>query len=161
MRAKGKLSQSRIDQLDAIGVNWAPPNGNIERGILLLKTFKQREGHVMVPDSWVEDGFPLGEWLVNRRQFFKKGKIQPEHKRALDALGVVWDVNEFKWEKAMSAVRDFLKGHELSSLVRGVHHNGVNIGSWRIYHLHEYRKGKLPEKRIKDLEKLGLLERKR
>ncbi len=160
-RRDGKLARGRIGELDQLGIDWSPPNGNIERGFELLKVYKKRESHVMVPDGWIEDGFPLGEWLVNRRQFYKKGKIQPEHKRALDALGVVWDINEYKWDRAVAAVRDFLKTHEISGLVRGIHHNGVNIGSWRTNTLHDYRKGKLPEKRIQDLEKLGLLERKR
>lgn len=155
------LSPVQIAELESVGINWTPPNGDIERGIALLTAFKKREGHAMVPDRWVEDGFPLGEWLVNRRQFYKKGKILPEHMRAMNKLGVVWDVNDFKWERAISAVRDFLKSHEVREVLRGVHHNGVNIGSWRDNTMHNYRKGKLSEKRIRDLEKLGLLERKR
>jgi superfamily II DNA or RNA helicase len=157
-KAEGTLGAERVAELESIGIDWAPPNGNIERGFELLKAFKRREGHVMVPDSWIEDGFPLGEWLVNRRQFYKRGKIQPEHKRDLDALGVVWDVNEFKWDRRVSAVRDFLKDHRLSEVVRGVHHNGLNIGSWRNNAMHSYRRGKLSEKQIKDLVSLGLVE---
>jgi len=158
MRAKGKLSQSRINQLDAIGVNWAPPNGNIELGFQLLNAYKKREGHVMVPDNWMEDGFALGEWLTNRRMFRKRGTIPQEQERELERLGVVWSVNEYKWDRGVAAVRDFLKDHRLNDLVRGVHHNGVNIGSWRNNTMHNFRQGKLSEKQIRDLVSLGLLE---
>jgi superfamily II DNA or RNA helicase len=156
--AEGTLSPERVAELESIGIDWSPPNGNIERGFELLKVFKRREGHVMVPDNWIEDGFALGVWLTNRRAFKKRGTILAEHERELERLGVVWSVNDFKWDRRVSAVRDFLKDHRLSEVVRGVHHNGVNIGSWRNNAMHSYRQGKLSKKQITDLVSLGLVD---
>ena len=157
-KAAGGLSTEQVAELEGIGINWAPPNGNIELGFELLTAFKKREGHVMVPDNWIEDGFALGEWLTNRRMFKKRGTILPEQERELERLGVVWSVNDFKWDRGVAAVRDFLKDHRLVEVVRGVHHNGVNIGSWRNNTMHSFRRGKLSEKQIRDLVSLGLVD---
>ncbi len=97
---KGALSPQRIAMLDSIGFEWANPSSPgrtyqehlaqmWEDQFLRLKAFHQRFGHSRVPSTWSED-LRLVRWVEKQRLAFRKGRISPEHRARLDALGFVW-----------------------------------------------------------------------
>ena len=57
---KGKLDECYQHRLEKLGVSWDPHTEQWERNFILLKQYKEREGHCNVPNSHEEDGVKLG-----------------------------------------------------------------------------------------------------
>jgi superfamily II DNA or RNA helicase len=92
---KGKLAQNHIEQLEAINEwVWDPLEHEYEKAFSQLKQYVDSNGHSLVPQSFVTDTmFRLGNWVGNRRQEYKTGKLPPARVEQLSALpGWVWDV---------------------------------------------------------------------
>lgn len=96
-----KLSDEQRKQLDELGFIWDPFEKAWQRAFNFLKTYKEREGHCLVPDHHKENGFNLGKWVGKQRG--KRKKMSIERRRSLDALGFVW--NAKKGMAADSSVR--------------------------------------------------------
>ena len=94
----GKITQERIDQLTAIGVDFKDTQKREEAQwqskLELLRQYRQHHGHCRVPQSYEIDGVKLGTWLYTQRQGYKKhreGKpshITQERIDQLTAIGV-------------------------------------------------------------------------
>jgi hypothetical protein len=54
----------------------------------LLK-YKEREGDCLVPQSYSEEGFPLGYWVSIQRN--QTASLSGERRQRLDEIGFVWD----------------------------------------------------------------------
>ncbi len=82
---KGKLSEDRIKKLDSLG-DWNPNYDEIldeqwEENFEIVKKFKEEN-----------DRFPTqkelgGQWLINQRRTYKKGKLSEDRIKKLDSLG--------------------------------------------------------------------------
>jgi len=73
--------------------SWDPFADRFEENFRVLEQFVEREGHARVPDSHVEDGVRLGNWVGTRRSDYRNGKREPEHVARLEALpGWSWRV---------------------------------------------------------------------
>ncbi|RLN79584.1 hypothetical protein BBJ28_00004327 [Nothophytophthora sp. Chile5] len=91
----------------------------------LLQTFKELKGHLLVPTDfeipmddkrWAESawGYSLGLAVKRLRQIQRhsKNKLPDDLVEALDAMGFVWDVSDFKWTViVMPALRRFHQIH--------------------------------------------------
>ena len=98
----------------------------------LLRAFREREGHVRVPNDHVvaEGGEALGGWLSKQRQMHRSGRLVPTRARRLEALGVVWDVLADQWERSYTLLRAFheREGH---AIVPYAHvEEGERLGQW-------------------------------
>jgi superfamily II DNA or RNA helicase len=83
-----KLSQDRLKKLEKLGFDWNPLETDWQEGLHHLKSFKQWEGHCLVPVAHYEDGYPLGRWV--NRQRTGKDRMSPDRRRQLDKLGFAW-----------------------------------------------------------------------
>ena len=83
---KGKLDDVRVEKLDAIGMVWDVPEHKFNIAVDALLTFKAREGHINVPHSHQEDGYPLGAWVNNRKT--KWDQMSEEHQKRLLEIGL-------------------------------------------------------------------------
>lgn len=114
-----------------------------------LRSWKQKHGHCTVPKA---EG-KLGRWVVRQRELFKKGKLEPERREQLDALGFVWNTNEAAWD------------YRYNLLVHYVQQNGhccvpiadAALGMWVAKMRANYRRGKLPTHRVQKLEHIGFV----
>jgi hypothetical protein len=91
---RGQLSEVRRQRLEALPRwVWAPRDVAWEEAFTRLLRFTQREGHSRVPPGYRdEDGFTLGQWVINERVFRRSDKLSDEQKRRLeDVPGWVWD----------------------------------------------------------------------
>jgi hypothetical protein len=61
---------------------------------LLFLQFRDREGHLKVPQGHVEDGQKLGYWIYNQRRRKRIGRLCPEHERRLNEVGVIWNARD-------------------------------------------------------------------
>ena len=86
---EGRLDPERKRRLDERGFDWDPKLDAWEVMFGELKGYKERFGDCNVPQVWKENP-PLGRWVHNQRMAEKKGKLLPERKARLDALGFEW-----------------------------------------------------------------------
>jgi hypothetical protein len=95
-RRRGKLSEERAHRLEALsGWRWNLYDAAWEEGFARLWTFAEREGHARVPQSYRDDGYQLGNWVINQRQFRRRGKLSDERVRRLEALpGWAWEIGK-------------------------------------------------------------------
>jgi hypothetical protein len=72
-----------------------------QRGFSALKKFKRRERHCRVPRLHLERKFKLGQWVAVQR--YSKDTLAPKRKARLNALGFMWNRNDWLWEKGFAA----------------------------------------------------------
>ncbi|MHB1523759.1 MAG: DEAD/DEAH box helicase [Candidatus Dormibacteria bacterium] len=85
--ALGKLSEGRRRRLEALpGWSWNVVASRQQSALLILRRFVAREGHARVPAAHVEDGFPLGAWVAERRRAYRRGKLDQMLAEELIAL---------------------------------------------------------------------------
>jgi hypothetical protein len=84
---KNKLSSDRVARLEALAFCWDLKAARWNERIAELIAFKKANGHCNVP----QDGSPLGGWVCNLRQFYKKNRLSLERIAQLTALGFCWN----------------------------------------------------------------------
>jgi len=90
---KAKLSQDRVDKLEAIGFEWDPFQGQWMKMFQKLVAYQQKFGNVAVPERWKEDP-QLGLWVSKQR----RGCKDPYRIDLLNGIGFVWEVKVPKVE---------------------------------------------------------------
>jgi hypothetical protein len=87
---KGRLSPEQIKELDSLGFAWDPLTEQWETGFDSLKKFRQREGHCLVAQKHIEEGFGLGNWVSRQRLLMRSRQLSPDRLKRLQTLGFVW-----------------------------------------------------------------------
>jgi hypothetical protein len=123
-----KLSVEQRQRLDALGFVWNSLEADWSEGFNYLKTYKGREGHCRVPQSYRENGFRLGGWVSLQRG--NRDRMSAERRQQLDTLGFIWAALPNKWEEGFSRLKAY-KEREGDCRVRALHvENGFRLGSW-------------------------------
>lgn len=146
---RGLLTRDRIAALEAVpGWAWDRREENFQEGFTKLQVFTKREGHSRVPQRHVEDDFPIGAWVLARRQEYAAGKLSEERRRALESLtGWTWSPQGEDFIRNLRLLRRFVNREGHSQVASTHRERGVALGKW-VAHLREfYRNGRLPAER--------------
>jgi hypothetical protein len=145
------LTAERQRKLDEIGFDWAPREGGWKNALRLLKRYKGREGHCSVPVVHKEDGFGLGQWVINQRA--KRSTLTPERQRKLDKIGFDWDPFEKEWEEGFGQLTLY-KDREGNCRVPQEHNeNSFRLGQW--VRVQRTSRNTLSESRRQKLDEIG------
>ena len=87
---RGMLSQERIDLLESVGFSWEHFDEAWVARFNELFDYKNENGDCNVPCS---QG-PLGMWVGNQRQSYKKGKMSQDRIELLNSIGFGWVLRE-------------------------------------------------------------------
>lgn len=87
-----KLSQDRINRLDATGFRWSPKKDNWEECFGQLLLYKENyNGDTNVP--WDYQTYPrLSWWVRNQRTSYREGKLEQARIDRLNEIGFCWRV---------------------------------------------------------------------
>ena len=118
-----------------------------------LKKFRAREGHCLVPQDHIEDGFNLGIWCNTQRT--DADKILPDRKDRLNALGFNWDVLTHQWEAGFAALKAFHRDNGHCLVPDKYEEDGINLGNW--VKVKRSRANKLSSDRKNRLNELGFV----
>jgi superfamily II DNA or RNA helicase len=153
-----RLSPERIAALDALGMVWDTATDDWRRGLESAKTYRDTHGHLRVPASYVmDDGFPLGTWISNRRGERKRNKLPADHIAALDTLGMIWDAREDRWQRGIKAAQRYRKEHgDLLAPVSFIADDGFRLGTWLFSARQRRKAGSLSTQRIAALDALDM-----
>ena len=129
LRAKrDRLPKDRIAALDRLGFVWDSADADFERNFRLLQAFAAREGHVKVPQKWIENGVRLGGWVNNLRH--GEARLTPEQLGRLKAIGFIWKPLEIALEAKISLLEAFVQREGHARVPQLWVENGVRLGTW-------------------------------
>lgn len=168
----GALTEERIAKLDAIGMIWGGYRDlSWERNYAAAKAYYEAYGNLNVVITYItEDGLRLGSWVAQLRSIRKNESqrryLTPERIRALDEIGMVWDVSDYLWLRYYNAcVAYYRENGNLDVPLKYVSADGVRLGTWlnnvRSTHNGKGNGSRLLPEQVKALDDLGMLWNKR
>ena len=129
----GKLTQNRIERLEAIGMVWSTSNDLWEQNYAAATQYYLEHGDLEVPIKYeTPSGFGLGVWLGAQRAAHKAGELPQEQVERLDALGMDWtNRNDRKWMSLYDVAAAYYHEHgNLNVPSEYVTPDGVLLGKW-------------------------------
>jgi uncharacterized protein YrrD len=151
VKRKGKLSADKIKRLDALGFVWDPLEQAWEDRFSELVAYKQKHGDCLVPSSVKHE--QLYRWVSKQRQ--KRGMLDADKIKRLDALGFVWHTLEQAWEDRFRELVAYKQRHG-DCLVPSSWKNR-QLAMWVNTQRAVKKKAKLSADRIKRLDALGFV----
>lgn len=118
------MTLERVRELDKVGFCWDTHEATWLERYRELVSFKEKNGHCLVPTNFTQN-VKLGTWIHHQRRQYKKYKegkachITDDRIRALDSLGFVWSTRVGKVDTSGSLCSDTETEHdeELSTTV--------------------------------------------
>lgn len=126
----------------------------------------REHGHLNVPKHYkTPEGYSLGAWLQTQRRVHcgsVPGTLTEEQVRRLDGIGMVWDVQQQRWEKYLAALKAYKDAYGDMDIKKDyVDPQGIALGNWvanlRNYRASGLRSSYLTEERIRQLDELGFI----
>ncbi len=151
-KSEGYLTAEQIEKLNKIGMCWLVAHERMwEEQYANAKKHFETTGKLLPPfktDS-------LAHWVINQRAKYNNGSLDKEKIARLDAIGMVWDLDE-EWEKMFRLAEHFYQEHgNLDIPATYVTKNGEKLGRWYRCRVTEFRKGLLSEDRKNRLLSIG------
>ncbi|MBR4961577.1 MAG: helicase associated domain-containing protein [Clostridia bacterium] len=124
-----------------------------EDGYAHALEYYKEHGDLAPTGSYVcRDGFRLGKWLKTQRSQYNQSVryviITEEQIRRLEAIGMVWNLNDELWLKNYRFAKDFYEQHGHLNVPRE-HKNKINfdLNDWFHQQREAYRKNTLSDER--------------
>ena len=163
----GLLDEDRITKLDAIGMRWESVNDlSWERHYAACRAYREEYGDLNVPGDFVtESGLTLGRWIIAvrdyRRYGIKSNYFTPEREKLLTDLGMIWDTNDYLWQRNYDAAKAYFDAHGDLDVPPGHIENGVKLYNWladlrKMYGGGAVRRGVLTQEQIAQMDALGM-----
>ncbi len=149
-----KISQERINKLEALGFDWDPINSAWDEMFQQLCSFKKTNNHCNVPKDF--ENQQLSTWVSVQRTNYKSKKILQERIDQLEKIGFDWDPITSAWEEMYSALREFKKLNRHCNVPQ-IYHLNPQLGSWIATQRSKFNKGQLSQERRQRLESIGVI----
>ncbi len=127
----------------------------------LAEQYRREHGDLLVPNDYVCQGkTPWSlDWhpaygIKNRTNLrFTQARVD-----LLNAIGMVWDVRQFQWNRMCQALERYLQKHGTARVPQSyVTEEGGKLGIWLNKVRMEYKRGRLSQARQAQLEALGVV----
>jgi len=164
----GVLTEEQVLRLDKLGIVWTNIKDTVwEDYYALAKAYYEQHGHLNVPMNYTtEDGHRLGTWLSNMRVRYAslsqrdKSSQTKERIRRMEAIGMVWNVFDARWEHCFALAEAYYREHgDLLVPVAYTAADGTALGVW-IANQRSKRKGNccstLTREQIARLDSIGM-----
>ena len=155
----GALTPQQIERLDSIGMIWETRAETAWAcGVEAAKRYYQQYGDLQVPPGYQDEtGFALGNWLKNTRARQRSGALTREQTAELEALGIVWNSVDAKWERCYAEAVAYYEQHgNLAFPKKYVTESGIRLGPWLENQRAAYQNGTLSPDKIRRLEAIGM-----
>lgn len=161
-KVQGSLTPEQIRALDAIGMSWLDlGEERWNRNFRALRAYYEAHGDIDVPQDYVtSDGLKLGRFVKNMR-FHRDTKyrrcLTPERLKMLDEMGMIWDVDAYRWEQNFRAAEAYYREHgDLRPAKRYTTPDGVKLGIWLAYQREKHSRGELEAEKVTRLNAIGM-----
>lgn len=152
---EGKLEISRVDKLKKIGFVFEPLEEAWNKWFKSLEEFKKKFGHCSVPHKNSQYHL-LNEWGNNQRENYRKGILEKERIKNLEAIGFDFAPRDLDglWQKTFDELAAFKSQHGHLEISQG---ENPLISRWMTTQRRRRRKGILTDERIKKLDSIGFV----
>ena len=164
----GVLGADRIRKLDQIGMVWGSYRDlSWERYFAEARNYYEEHGDLNTNVNDVtESGIRLGAWICQLRTYRKSGiqkaYLTEKRIRALNGIGMIWDVPDYLWEENFAECLQYYRTHGNLDIPNAYcSPKGLKIGGW-IRRQRLLRKGKttgakLTQEQIARLDGIGMV----
>ncbi len=150
---KGLLEQDKKNKLNAINFTWDVHGGLWAQRFEELVNFKKKHGHCNVPNNCKKNP-SLGGWVSTQRMKYKKGGIDKDKIKKLNAACFEWSILESTWLERLEELRQFKKENGHCNVSKNFKENPI-LGRWVGTQRGNKKKGALDRERVKKLNTLG------
>ena len=160
------LSQTEIDKLNELGINWKITNSfPFEYYYSLLKEYHNKYGDINVPYTYEINGIRLGYWLSSQREaykdYLKKVRtvsmvITQTEIDKLNELGMIWSFYHKNWTNNYNLLSEYYKKYGNIDIPFDYIFKDVYLGYWLSAQRQLYNESKLPKARILKLNKYNI-----
>ncbi|CAG9185999.1 hypothetical protein LMG32289_06201 [Cupriavidus pampae] len=137
-----------------------------EAGYELARQRAERFGscNAMLDETWPPEdpsGFRLGAWLRMQRDG-KTGRLPwltTERIRRLEAIGMIWELNDARWHAVCDAVIAHMKSHGTPVIppkaMFELNGTTTDLNDWAVKQRRRHKSGKLPSDKVEKLSRAG------
>jgi hypothetical protein len=153
-KRSGRLAKERVRQLEELGIVWEPQQARWETMFAALSAYRRTNGDCNVPYG-SPDNPALAKWVKGVRAAQKRGDLDEERVRRLDAIDFAWDRGgDSRWDEMYDELAGFRQfhGHCRISTLSDEHRA---LGVWVHTQRTLRKQGRLDAERIARLDALG------
>lgn len=136
-------------------------SGGWDEMYALARDYARENGTLLVPGDYEVAGRRLGAWIGTQRYDCKAGSnpfLTPERKEKLDAIGMVWDVREHRFQYMCNRLRAYIVDFGDARVPQSyVTPEGDKLGVWLNRVRMSEKEGKLSGAQRAQLEELGVI----
>ena len=161
---ENSLCYEQIKALEDIGMIWdvAAYNWNIRYNF--AKEYYKQNKNLLIPYEYkiqIPNGKPLnlGIWIHTQRKAYKgqsNCKITYEQIKALEDIGMIWDVKKHKWNKNFNLLKKYYQKHKNTQLPSEYIIDNEDVGYWLWEQQRLYAKNSLSEEKVIALMSIGV-----
>ena len=146
--------RSRLEELPRW--SWDVNEHRWERGFKYLTSYVAEHGDAQVPADYVTaDGYNLGKWVFKQRTNHRKGVLDADRIRRLEALaGWSWQPHVDRWEGFYSALAEYAELTGSADVSSKLNLKGMWVGVWVRNQRALKNRGELEPERASRLERL-------
>lgn len=154
---QGKLPAEVKAELTRMGLRFDAKSGvTWPDAYQFAVTYHQEHHHLRVPRGATVGDFDLYAWVCLQRQQRRAGKLKPDQIAKLDALDMIWDIDQAKWDHNFAAAMAFAKREGHLKPRPGHREGDVRLYAWLGHQLKLYRDGRLTTERAHRLISIGM-----
>ncbi len=136
-KVAGVLTEEQIKKLEMIGMRWKNIKDlSWDKCYQVAKEYYAEHGNLMpsITDRYYK-GVKLSRWIAQLRTYRKSGicpsYLTPERIGQLDAIGMVWNVPDYIFEKNYACCLKYYQEHgNLDIPLKYVAKDGTRLGTW-------------------------------
>lgn len=157
--AKGTLSADRRRRLQELpGWMWTAEDDDARWMEFFgqVESYISAQGDAMVPQSFVDGGYRLGQWVTTQRTAYAAGTLKPQRQQLLSALpGWAWQAREQRWERNFRLLLNYVREHGNAFVPQSHRVDGVRLGTWIGEQRTAFVRGKMSAERHALLESIA------
>ena len=155
---EGKLSNDKTKLLEKIGMVWSVYDIQWREYYDLASEYYRENGNLLVPLRYkTTDDKKLGSWISSQRISYKSGKLSNDRIEMLEQIGMAWDGMSATWDLMYEIARQYYEeNHNLSISSTTFTYQNASLGSWVVTQRKNYSEGRLTDKQITMLNKIGM-----
>lgn len=128
-----------------------------QKYLKLLKAFRRKNGHCLVPTVYVFKECNLGAAVNSLRTRQRKNLLSDDCVAALDAIDFVWDAFEYHFDKGLKALVQYKRVHGDCLVPARFEVEGFKLGEW-VRRQREFRTAdRISNSRIDKLDGVGFV----
>lgn len=152
------LDKEKRKKSDDLGIVWEHGTCDWDTYYAALIEYISTTGNTSPALDYVTaGGIRLGRWVSRQRGLYKKNKLEEEKINRLNLLGMVWSVDEERWERKIRMLRAYKKEHGNTYMVEDVYgEDGENLTDWwnKVRKMYRDDAASIPESKRVQLEEL-------